>query len=193
MNTLELEKCLSLNRHTKKTFKAVFAANQLPKNPLKLSKGNKKLSLVVNVSKDSEPGLHWVCFIISNSGALEYFDTSGTHYTKNKYFKKFVQTNSTSCKNRKIIFYNKKIQSDFSDLCGEYVCLYILARSRNISPYSFYKYFNNSDLIANDYKALKTFNNNFECRKEKCKKSFSSKTQQLDCNQNCKSIFECKK
>lgn len=190
MNTLELEKCLRLNTHTNKTFKGVFAANQLPTKPIKLTnKGNAKLSLVANVSVDSKPGLHWICFVISNSGTLEYFDTSGESYRKNKYFKKFVQTN---CKNRKIIFYKKKIQSDFSDLCGEYVCLYILARSRNIPPDSFYQCFNHRDLIENDYKAFNTFNSYFKCRKQNCNKNYYPSTAQLNCNQYCKSIFECK-
>lgn len=158
MNSDELTCFLSNNKYTRRIFEKVVAADQLPLHPVEIKNRNEKKAYVINEDDSSKPGKHWIAIIISNT-TVDIFNSSGESYKRNKYFKNFVNINS---RNRKIIEVQKQLQSIYSDLCGEFTCLYLLARSRNIMPRTFYKYFSyTNDLIENDFTVYDLFNKCF--------------------------------
>lgn len=167
MNTLELETCLKQNRFTKKFFKGVFAADQLPISPLNSSR---KSILVANTAISSHPGLHWTCFVLTPR-KVEFFDSGGASYNSNKYFKKFIKINSRN----KFVYYNKlAIQSKHSNICGQYCALYALYRAKCKSTSFFNSKFNNASKIRNDMLSISMFNKNFKMPRvnlKKCKKN----------------------
>lgn len=167
MNTLELETCLKQNKCTKKYFKGVFAADDLPLTPL-----SRKSIIIANTAISSHPGLHWTCFVVTPR-KVEFFDSGGASYFRNKYFKKFVKINS----NNKIVTFNKKaIQSKHSNICGQYCALYALFRANSKLATSFTSKFSTRTKIKNDMLALKMFNCSFKssrinikkCNKNRC-------------------------
>lgn len=168
MNTIELETCLRLNKFTKKFFKGVFAADQLPISPLSPSC---KSIIIANTAPSNHPGLHWTCFVVTPQ-KIEFFDSAGASYYKNKYFAKFIKRNS---ENKSISFNKLPIQSRHSNICGQYCALYAIFRAQCKSANFFISKFNNRSKIKNDKLALKIFNHNFKrppkirkCRKNKC-------------------------
>lgn len=185
MNNFELEKCLRQNPYTRKIFIGVFPSNRIPKKPINIRTDNDKIGFIANVSDDTHPGSHWISFVITKT-TIEYFDSGGKSYTKNKYFKTFVKINSIK---KKIIFNKLKIQSEFSDSCGQYSALFLLARAKNIDPLLFFNFFKTKDLIENDFLAYSMFKRYFKCKTENYDNQVS--IPYVKYRQSCKSKYEC--
>lgn len=179
MNTFQLEQCLTQNPYTTKFFQKVVPCDKLPKKYIKIEDPTDQKMYISNTDISGKKGTHWCCFVIS-SKFVHYFNSLGTSYHSNKWFKQFIKTNR---KKRQIIFHKRKIQSNYSDTCGEFCGLYLLCCSRRTPLSKFYKIFSN-DLIKNDYLAINLFNKYFECKKNCVGTIFNG--------QSCVSLFHKK-
>jgi hypothetical protein len=162
MNTLHLDDCLKRNNFTKKIFKGVFAADKIPHR-----KVIKPIAFVINTQNSFESGEHWLGVYITPK-ILELFDSGGRNFNQHYYLNQLRKYHST----KKFVYNNKQIQSLQSDLCGEFVCLFILAKSREISSKKFISYFNFKNLSDNNYLVLSEFKKYFDCNKIVCSNKF---------------------
>ena len=117
MNTFQIKRALERNPSTKKIFCGVFAADQLPKTIDTFPCG-----FVANTDPITEPGTHWVSFYFPSRDKTEFFDSYGyppEHYGFESY---------------KIETWNKyKLQSSWSEVCGQYCIFYLYHKSRGYS------------------------------------------------------------
>ena len=116
MNTLQLKRALERNTFTKKIFGGVFAADELPKVI------TSPCGFVANTDPSTEPGTNWVAFYFPSREKGEFFDSYGyppEHYGFESY---------------KIETWNKyKLQSSWSNVCGQYCIFYLYHKSRGYS------------------------------------------------------------
>jgi hypothetical protein len=114
MNSFEIR--YSLLKFNTKYHTGVYAADQLKHITAKY------FFVVVNSEVSSQPGLHWIAFMkVPGEETLEFFDSMGLSIKfYGHYFSSFIK------KHGGLIRYNpNRIQSDFSDVCGNY-CLYVI-------------------------------------------------------------------
>ena len=119
MNTLQIKKALEQNRFTKKNFCGVFAADELPKTVDTFPCG-----FIANTDPSTKPGTHWVAFYFPSHEKGEFFDSYGyppEYYGKSFKFYKLETWNS------------RKIQSSWSEVCGQYCIFYLYHKSRGCS------------------------------------------------------------
>ena len=131
MNGGQIEALLKRDPVTRKCFKGVLAADQLPR---KLLAG----LYVVNTDPIAKPGEHWVVFYRSPGGSVEFFDSYGhepTYFHRNWRGKKY---------NR------KRLQASRSSMCGLYCIYYSIHRCRGISMTKMLNIFNR-DYNWNDH------------------------------------------
>lgn len=152
MNSLEILHALKANKFTHKIFDNVYPCDKLPK----IKKNSSTKIIIANFSDSTSEGTHWVAFRISR-GSLELFDSSAQSLYFNSYFQRFIRQNQ-----RRVTLYNTlPLQSEKSDLCGEFCVLYSYYRCRRTSFSNFIKMFNHTDLRLNDKKALYLFSEHF--------------------------------
>ena len=72
MNSQQLDTILRYNQYSKKYFKGVYAANQLP-----FILDSYPAAFVVNTDPSDLPGTHWVAFYFDMNGKGEFFDSYG--------------------------------------------------------------------------------------------------------------------
>jgi hypothetical protein len=126
---------------------------------------------VVNLSNSTHRGSHWIGIYI-DCKRIELFDTGGrsliNHHRHLADFRKFHS-------NKKFVFCSRRIQGILSDLCGEFVCLFALAKSKSITTRKFIGLFTsaaatnqNKNLEFNDFIVLDLFKRHFNCAKIFC-------------------------
>ena len=116
MNTLQLERALKHNTFTKKIFVGVFAADELPKL------NTFPCGFVANTDPSTEPGTPWVAFYFPSREKGEFFDSYG--YPPGYY----------GFKSYEIETWNQhKLQSSWSNVCGQYCIFYLYHKSRGYS------------------------------------------------------------
>ncbi|HBK84198.1 MAG TPA: hypothetical protein DDZ41_11510 [Flavobacterium sp.] len=152
MNTLEIWNALSSNKYTKNYFKGVFPLDRIPKTI-----ANKPALLIVNLDKSNRPGSHWVAIHFPVKGVPEYFDSFGMEPYHKEFFKLFKLNKFRS------VLYNKTQLQDFlSDVCGQYCCVYLLNKAKNISLKDFIQTnFRLKKFRENDKKVRSLFQQNF--------------------------------
>ena len=104
-----------------KSFLGCFASDQLES----LSLSFFPCTFIVNTDKDGMSGTHWICIRISKR-KVEMFDSLGLIY-ENKLpieILTFLQRFAVS----RDIKFNKRLQSDWSFLCGFYCIFFIFLR-----------------------------------------------------------------
>lgn len=164
MNTLELDRCLKNNKYTKKIYKGTFAADLIP-----YKKHTKSNFLVINDEPSNLSGSHWIGIYITDN-TLELFDTGGRSFLHNTYIRKFIKFHS----NKKFVYNKNQIQHLESDLCGQFVCLFGLAKAKNISFKKFLSIFTFKNLKNNNFIVLNIFKNHFDCIKIVCGNRFKN-------------------
>lgn len=113
MNTIDILSYVRPNQR-KDIFKGVFACDALP------NKISCPAVFIVNLSKKTEDGSHWVSIYIDKNSECYYFDSFGFP-PNNKFIIMFLQ------KHAKRIYYNKRqIQHITSINCGKYCCLFCI-------------------------------------------------------------------
>lgn len=151
MNTVQLLNALTKNKYTKKNFYGVFASDKLPKIVPKPS------LIIVNNATSNEKGEHWTCFFLSkNSSKNYYFDSFG--------MKPFLQSYQLFLKNncRSYMTNSKRLQSSFSNVCGEYCLVFLLACCRGLPMNAFLKQFSTSNFDQNDTKITKLYKQHYK-------------------------------
>lgn len=133
----------SVNK-TKKNY-GVFPCDHLPKNV------QKPAFIVANTDPAHKPGTHWVAFYVPKRGPLEYFDSFGGQ-PRNKYFREFIKRHS-----KQSVWNGKRLQSDFTSVCGHYCCMFLHHRCSGRSMASFVKKFSNTKFKANDLAVLNLY------------------------------------
>ena len=113
MNTQQIKRVLEHNPYTKKIFCGVFPADQLPKTIDTFPCG-----FVANTDPSTEPGTHWVSFYFPSREKGEFFDSYG-HPPEHYGFKLYeIET-----------WNNRKLQSSWSHVCGQYSIFYLYHKS----------------------------------------------------------------
>lgn len=135
---------------TKNKFKGVYACDKLPKKAVV-----KPSFYIANTDPSNKPGEHWVAIYFPKNKPAEYFCPAGQFPITP--FVSFLNKNSKS-----FIYNKKRIQSNFSVLCGVYCCIFIYFRCKNMSFNNFLNLFNYSNLVLNDLLVLTIFKNIFK-------------------------------
>lgn len=158
----------------------VYALDKLP------SKIVRPCLIIANTSLASQPGDHWTSFYFkANSNRAEFFDSFGRRPTQHQ-FKTFLKHN---CKS--FIYNSKRIQSDFSSVCGHYSLIFLFFRCNNYSMTKFLSRFNIHNREANDNKILRMYGKLSKILMQdskKNKKRGNKKCNTITCNQTCTSL-----
>ncbi len=118
MNGGQLEQVLIHDEFTRKCYMGVYAADEIPLNYIP---ARRPVMFVANTAPSNHPGKHWVAFFYPTHGRPEFFDSFGRSPS---YYRLTFQSFN----------YNKKgLQAFDSDVCGYYVLLYLIQRSRGIT------------------------------------------------------------
>lgn len=172
MDTVQLTRLLRGNRYTKRVFQGVYPSDQLPK------KLRKPAIIIANTDPANKPGTHWVAIYYGRNGETELFNSFGISYpaTLNNKFSKFLTAKSKNYTRLN----TKRLQSSLSTVCGQYCCMYTLDRSKGNFMNSFLRHFSYTNLVGNDEKILKMFDENFKIEKD------DDDYGDIICNQVCK-------
>ena len=144
MYSSEIERAMGCDPYTRDTVVGVYMADTIPPRN-ELPKG-RSYGFVSNTDVHTLPGTHWTGFW-EDDRTIEFYDSYGHspgHYSD--HFVKFVRDTS-----KMLVFNKKPIQSDYSNVCGMHVMLYLLCKARN------YKL---SDIV-NMYSTSKEANDSF--------------------------------
>ena len=150
MNTAQITHALEQDPVTSKKFCGVFPSDKLPQTINRYLCG-----FVANTDPSSEPGTHWVAFYFPSEEKGELFDSYGhapEHYRKS--FGDFLKSHTWD-------FNRRKLQSAWSDVCGQYCIFYLSHRARGQSMSNIVHLFNN-DAILNDTKVSQFVKSHFK-------------------------------
>jgi hypothetical protein len=152
MNTAQIVQALEQDRVTKKMFCGVFPSDKLPqtmdKNPC---------GFVANTDPSDKPGKHWVAFYFPTEEKGEFFDSYGQ--APNFYRDSFGDFLSKHCD--KWGFNKHKLQSAWSDVCGQYCIFYLSHRALGYSMNQIVQLFNDNTML-NDAKVSRFVQNHFK-------------------------------
>lgn len=139
MNTYELRDFM--NRYnTSNTRISVCAINELPRKRLK--KGI-NYGFIVNLSKNTEMGSHWVGLYIDKRRNGFYLDTYAFK-PRSYYLTEFIKRNCAQC------FYNPhQLQQLHTNVCGMYVACFLI-HMINGYPFRYYPAKFSTNLMLND-------------------------------------------
>ena len=123
MDAVDIERILSTEHTTRGLFKGVY-----PSDKLKARFVPKPSAYVINLDPARKPGTHWVGVYFDGQGNSEYFDSYGLppHTTSIKTFLRSHTAGHTRWNTR-------KLQGDFSTVCGQYVIYFLTHRVRGHS------------------------------------------------------------
>lgn len=151
--SIEIERILSTNIHTRMNFRGVFALDTLPssvRNGIVYP-----MSFVVNTDPINKAGAHWLALYAVNDERCEYFDSYGWAPWQRQIIDFMLRLSDN-------IFYNgRRLQSLMETTCGEHCISYIRARD---GGHSMHEYLNMFHYVAesgvNDY-AVKQYVHNY--------------------------------
>ena len=113
MDTIDLNLIASSDYTLSKSFKGVYACDELPKLITTYP-----ASFIVNTDKAKYAGKHWIAMYFENQGLCDIFDSYG--------MTPFGEIYSFASDNAAVVQYNNLfLQNPISNLCGAY-CLYFL-------------------------------------------------------------------
>ena len=152
MNTVQIAHALEQDPVTSKTFCGVFPSNKLPQTVIKYPCG-----FVANTDPSDKPGTHWVAFYFPTEEKGEFFDSYGqppSFYRDS--FGDFLNKHSYEWN-----FNTRKLQSAWSDVCGQYCIFYLSHRARGYSMSKIAQLFNDNTML-NDAKVSQFVKNRFK-------------------------------
>jgi hypothetical protein len=134
MNTSQITHALEQDPVTSKKFCGVFPSDKLPQTIDRYPCG-----FVANTDPSSEPGTHWVAFYFPSEQKGEFFDSYGRapEYYRDS-FGDFLDKHSCAWD-----FNRRKLQSAWSDVCGQYCIFYLSHRARGQSMNTIVQLFDN--------------------------------------------------
>ena len=120
MNSSQLRWILSNDKVTSRTFKGVYALDEI----VHIKQKSFPSAYVFNLDPSYKPGVHWVAVHIDRNGHTEYFDSSGCSPPQE--IKDFLYTCAESWN------YNH-VQELYSTTCGQFVVFYIYQRCSGLT------------------------------------------------------------
>lgn len=182
MNTIELLRDLSKFVCSKnKGSWGVFALDQLPKEKI-----SRPCLIICNSSPSSHPGTHWNGFYFgAGNKKAEFFDSFGRPPYK-KQFIRFLKNNSSNYS-----YNNKKLQGNYSTVCGQFTILFLYYRCLNRSMKAFIKEFKLNNCDFNDRKIMKMYSRlvvKLNNRMHKNANQTGGNNNFITCNQTCTSF-----
>lgn len=119
MNSKQLYDLVEKDPCLRKVVKGVYASNTLPKHVQQYPS-----AFIVNNQPLPLSGEHWLAIIIHSPYQSEFFDSLGKPLsTYNHDIRDFIANNSNQCDMRNI-----RLQSINSNLCGNYVLMFLIVR-----------------------------------------------------------------
>lgn len=110
MNTLEIHETL---RNLPLSTRGVYPADEIPRV------WTRPAGLIINTDEHDKPGEHWVAMYVDRDGRGWYFDSYGLP----PIIPQHIQRLRRNCK---FFRYNlKKLQSDSSDVCGQFCVVFL--------------------------------------------------------------------
>ena len=144
MNTAQIAYALEHDPKTSKKFCGVFPSDKLPQTIDKYLCG-----FVANTNPSTKPGKHWFSIHLSSPRKGSWFDSDG----KQAEFYGAAFTNFLE-KHPDVWDVNeRKLQSDWSDVCSRYCIFFLSHRARRYSMNKIVQLFGN-DTVLNDSKVL---------------------------------------
>lgn len=144
MNSVEISNVIRSDPMASKTFRGVFACDELRGiNCREIKRNRTSQSFIVNLDSSEKSGSHWVALYFDSNGQCDYFDSFGI-YPIGSDIPRFISLSSTTFR-----YNTKTLQELSSSYCGFYSCFFILTRSRGISMPDIVNIFS-IDLEAND-------------------------------------------
>lgn len=119
MNSMQLLNLVKTDPCLRRYVKGVFASNTLPQIVTQYPS-----AFIVNTQPLPFPGEHWVALIMHSPTQAEFFDSLGkspTDYSQD--IQNFLKKNSVQYNFKSI-----QLQPRYSDLCGLYVLVFLIAR-----------------------------------------------------------------
>lgn len=147
MNTIELNQFL--NKFRRKNLKIIVCAiDKLPKRRLR---NNIDYAFVVNLSKSTSIGSHWISIYIDKfrSG---YFMCSYGFKPRSYQLHDFLRKNC-----RRVLYNNRQLQQLQSNVCGMYASYFIIHMAKGHSFHDFADKFS-KNLLINDHFIAKVYN-----------------------------------
>ena len=132
-------------------FCGVFPSDKLPQTIDKYTCG-----LVANTDPSTRPGAHWISILMTSGQNAEWFDS----YRKlpEFYGPAFTEFLNKHCDQWELN--GRKLQSDWSDVCGHYCIFYLSHKARGQSMKKIVQLFGN-DTVLNESKVLWFVKNHF--------------------------------
>ena len=144
MNTAQIAYALERDAKTSKKFCGVFPSDKLPQTIDKYPCG-----LVANTDPSTKSGKHWVSIYLSSPRKGSWFDSYGkSPESYGAAFTGFLEKHYDDWD-----FNNRKLQSDCSDVCGQYCIFFLSHKARGYSMNKIVQLFGN-DTVLNDSKVL---------------------------------------
>lgn len=131
-------------------FLGVFARDTLPNNVDSFPH-----SLICNTDEHDEEGTHWIAIYVDKNMKGDYFDSYGRRPLNSEFLVYLQQTAQNGFK-----WNRTALQCDSCVTCGEYCCVYLIARTYDFSHDKFIKLFtknlfNNDIIIKNIFNYIK--------------------------------------
>lgn len=141
MNTSQLECCIDCDMLLKRYVAGVFPIDRLPNDFVKYPSG-----FIVNTDVHSKAGTHWLSLYIERNGRVEFFDSYGkppSYY--NNCLTEWINRHSLVIRNN-----HRRIQGDFSNVCGIYCLHYLHQRRAGRSMEEIVHHFSDTNYREND-------------------------------------------
>lgn len=150
MDTLQLRDFF-LKLNVARTKFIVCAIDELPQRKLKMKKREyDNYAYVINLSKKSEYGTHWVCLFITRSRHGYYVDSYGFK-PKSWYLLEFIKKNCSQ-----VTYATQQLQQLHSKVCGMYASCFATHMTYGNTFDTFTGLFS-KNLFINDYIVTKLF------------------------------------
>lgn len=151
MNTTQIAHALEQDPIASKKFCGVFPSDLLPESIERYPCG-----FVANTDPSSQPGKHWVAFYFPSEQKGEFFDS----YGKAPDYYDISFRNYLGQQSYEWDFNRRKLQSVWSDVCGQYCMFYLSYRTRGHSMNKIVNMFDNNTM-SNDNKVFSFVNRHF--------------------------------
>ena len=142
MNTAQITHALEEDPVTNKKFCGVFPNDKLPQTIDKYPCG-----FVANTDPSTKPGIHWVSIYLSSPRKGSWFDSYGK--PAEFYGGAFTDFLEKQCDEWDVN--DRKLQSDWSDVCGQYCIFFLSHRARGYSMSKILQLFDDNTML-NDAK-----------------------------------------
>lgn len=158
MNTLEIQDFL---QYLPVNCYGIYPADQIPKV------WTRPAALIVNTENHWQRGSHWIAMYVDGHGNGYYFDSFG----RPPLIPEYVDSLHKNCRHYK--WNSRRLQSEDSDVCGQFCMMFCRVISSGCGMRSFQKLFSD-DLKKND-KIAQQYYENFLLNKHQQNKNLAGK------------------